>query len=48
MKKLEALKIGGVQKEEKRKNTCVVGSKASYLLAIFFRTPFHLRFKHDF
>jgi hypothetical protein len=36
MRKLEALKVGGVQKEEKRKNTHIVGSKVSFFFLLFF------------
>jgi hypothetical protein len=35
MKKLEALKVGGVQKEKKGKRTCFMSWKAILLLTIF-------------
>jgi hypothetical protein len=50
MRKSKALKVGGVQREEKReKKTCFVNWKKAYLSACyFFITPFHLHFKDDF
>jgi hypothetical protein len=36
MRKLEALKVGGVQREEKRKKTCFVSWKAYFSSCYFF------------
>jgi len=48
MRKLKALKIGRVQREEKIKKTCFVNLKAFFSSCYFFITPFHLHFKGDF
>jgi hypothetical protein len=48
MRKIEALKIRGVQREEKRKRTCFVSWKASFSSCYFIIIPFHLHFKDDF
>jgi hypothetical protein len=45
MRKLEALKIGGVQKEENRKNMCIVGSKASFSSCYFLQCSFSFAFQ---
>jgi hypothetical protein len=45
--KLEALKVGGVQREGKKKKTCFVSWKA-YFPCYFIIIPFHLHFKDDF
>jgi hypothetical protein len=48
MIKLEPLKVGGVQREEKRKETRFVSWKAYFSSCYFFIIPFHLHFKDDF
>jgi hypothetical protein len=49
MRKLETLKLGGVQKEEKKeKKTCFVNWKTYFSSCYYFITPFHLHFKDDF
>jgi hypothetical protein len=51
MRKLEALKVGAVQREgkkKKRKKTHFVSWKAYFPSCYFFITPFHLHFKDDF
>jgi hypothetical protein len=40
MKNLEALKVGGVKKKEKRKNKRIVGSKASFSSCYFLKYSF--------
>jgi hypothetical protein len=47
MRKLEALKVGGVLREEEKKKTCFVSWKAYFSSCYFFITPFHLQFKDD-
>jgi hypothetical protein len=44
MRKLEALKVGGVQKEEKRKQTYFVSWKA-YFSFLFFHYSFSFAFE---
>jgi hypothetical protein len=44
MRKLEALKVGGVQREEK---THFESWKACFSSCYFFISPFHLHFKDD-
>jgi hypothetical protein len=46
MKKIEALKVRGVQKEEEK--TCFVSWKTYFSSCYFFIIPFHLHFKDDF
>jgi hypothetical protein len=49
MRKLEALKVRGVQKEGKKKaKTCFVSWKVYFPSCYFFITPFHLHFEYDF
>jgi hypothetical protein len=48
MRKLEALKVGGVQKEGKKEKKCFESWKAYFSSCYFFITPFHLHFKNDF
>jgi hypothetical protein len=50
MRKSEALKVGGVQREKKkkRKKTHFVSWKAYFPSCYFFITPFHLHLKDDF
>jgi hypothetical protein len=48
MRKLEALKVGGVQREGKKKKPLFVNWKAYFSFCYFFNTPFHLHFKNDF
>jgi hypothetical protein len=40
MRKLEALKVGGVQREGKKKKTHFVSNKAYFSSCYFFITPF--------
>jgi hypothetical protein len=47
MRKLEALKVGGVQREGKKKRI-FMSWKAHFSSCYFFITPFHLHFKDDF
>jgi hypothetical protein len=48
MRKLEALKVGGVQREEKKKKPLYVSWKAYFSSCDFFITSFHFHFKDDF
>jgi hypothetical protein len=48
MRKLEALKIRGVQRGKKRKKMHFVSWKVSFSSCYCFITPFHLQFKDDF
>jgi hypothetical protein len=45
MRKLEALKVGGVQRGKKRIKTCFESWKAYFSSRYFFITPFDLHFK---
>jgi hypothetical protein len=47
METLEALKVGGVQREEKGGKTCFVRWKVSFFSFFFLIIPFHLHFKDD-
>jgi hypothetical protein len=47
MGKLKALKVGGVQRQEKKKSV-FVSWKAYFSSCYFFITPFPLHFKDDF
>jgi len=47
MRMLEALKVGRVQRERKKKHILGVG-KVFFFSSYFFSTPFHLSFKDDF
>jgi hypothetical protein len=46
MRKLKALKVGGVQREKKNK-MCFVHWKAYFSSCYFFFSLFHLHFKDD-
>jgi hypothetical protein len=46
--KVTSLKLGGIQSEEKRKETCFVSSKDYFSSCYFFIIPFPLHFKNDF
>jgi len=50
MRKLEALKVGGVQrgKKKKKKKMRFISWKAYFSSCYFSITHFHLHFKHDF
>jgi hypothetical protein len=48
MRKLEALKVGKVQREEIRKKTHFVSLKAYLSSCYYFITPFPLHFKGEF
>jgi hypothetical protein len=48
MRKLEVLKVGQVQREEKKEKTCFVSWKDNFSSCYFFITPFHLHYKDDF
>jgi hypothetical protein len=48
MRKLEAGKVRGVQREEKRKKWSFVSWKAYFSFCCFFITHFPLHFKDDF
>jgi hypothetical protein len=48
MRKLEALKVGGVQREEIRKKMRFVSCKAYFSSCYFSITPFPLYFQDDF
>jgi hypothetical protein len=48
MRKLEGLKVRGVQREEKRKQMRFVSWKAYFSSCYFIITPFHLHYKDDF
>ncbi len=46
MRKLEALKVGGVQREGKKNAFCELEN--FFFSCYFLNTPFHLPFKDDF
>jgi hypothetical protein len=48
MKKLEALKVGEVKREEKRKKNTFYEFIYLFIPWYFFITPFDLHFKDDF
>jgi hypothetical protein len=48
MRKLEALKVGGFQREEKGKRMHFVNWEAYFSSCYFFITSFPLHFKDDF
>jgi hypothetical protein len=48
MRKLDALKVGGVQREEKKENNVFFELKAYFSSCYFFITHFALHFKDDF
>jgi hypothetical protein len=48
LRKLEALKVRGIQREEKRKRKCFVSWKVYFSSCSFFITPFPLHLKDEF
>jgi hypothetical protein len=48
MRKLEALKVGTVQREEKKKKNLFCELESLFFFLLFFIIPFHLHFKDDF
>jgi hypothetical protein len=48
MRKLEALKVGGVLREEEQKKTRLVSWKAYFSSCYFFIIHFYFHFKDDF
>jgi hypothetical protein len=48
MRKLEALKVGVVQREEKRKKNMFCELESLFFFLLFFIIHFHLHFKDDF